>query len=346
MFSHQSKIYIAITVILLAVILLGLAIFNIFSQKQELIVQKEQVINTESLRHTLSGEALNESDNDFFSIAVMIDNSYDVRPQYGLSQAEIIYEALSEANITRLMAIFDSHKSIEKIGPVRSARPYFMDWAREYGGVYMHVGGSPTALASIGDYSFYNIDQIGSGEIYFWRDNNLNAPHNVFTSSSNWLRVGEVKEIDNIDQTIVWSYTDFPENYPADRNYMPPLNFSVDFSVDAYKVDWKFNKNLNLYQRWQGGDKHIYDSGEQIAVKNVIVQVVEAKVIDDLGRRSMKTEAGGRAWLINPLGLQIGTWIYENGRTRFYDETGQPMQLVPGKTWVEIVPGEESLILN
>ena len=70
-----------------------------------------------------------------------------------------------------------------------------MDWAEEYQGLYMHIGGSPQALNIINSFTFTNIDQIGSNEIYFWRDNNYLAPHNVFTSSANYLRAGELKEV-------------------------------------------------------------------------------------------------------------------------------------------------------
>lgn len=346
MLNHQTKMYAAITVILVAVILLVLAVINLFPKGQRYVDQVDnQIKQTEGFRHPLTGEFIEEQ-TDFFTIAVMIDNSYDVRPQYGLSQAAIVYEALVEGNITRLMGIFDSRENIDKLGPVRSARPYFIDWANEYGGVYMHVGGSPDALSQINNYNFYNIDQIGSGEIYFWRDNNLNAPHNVFTSSANWLRVGEIKEVTSIDKEPRWSFIDFPEDISGDRSFLPPESFVVDFSNEPYKVEWKFNKALNMYQRWQGDDKHIYDTGEQIAVNNVIIQVASSRIIDDKERRSMDNKTSGVAYLLNPYGYQEGVWKYENGRTNFYDAYGELFKLVPGRTWIEVASIEEDFILE
>ena len=203
----------AITAMFVAVILLVWGIKGAFVAPNQL--GDEQPLVEQNLvtdRHFLSGKILEEDKNDYFPIAVMIDNAYDLPYNAGLDEAHIIYEALVESNITRLLVIFDNQTELDKIGPVRSARNYFLDWAEEYGGVYMHVGGSPQALSVIDDYDFINIDQIGSGEIYFWRDDNLTAPHNVFTSYSNILRIGEIKEVPNIKQDFVsWHFVDVDE---------------------------------------------------------------------------------------------------------------------------------------
>lgn len=334
----------AITVIIMAVILLGFAFQNLFKSKkidQQPNTEAEQNVSVDKTRHPLNGQILQEP-SDFFVIAVMIDNAYDIRPQYGLGKADIIYEALAEGNITRLVAIFDSQRKEDKIGPVRSARNYYMDWAEEYKGVYMHVGGSPQALKVIDDYDFVNIDQIGAGEIYFWRDNNLNAPHNVFTSDSNWLRVGELKDPANIDYDLAWNFVDLPENL---ENILKPEDFVIDFGSDIYAVDWKFNNKTNTYQRWQGGDKFLYNTGEQATADNIIVQVADSHLIDE-ERRSIDTQAGGKVFIFNLFGKQEGRWQTVDGRTRFYDENNEEMKLVPGKTWVEVINNEDGLLIT
>jgi hypothetical protein len=327
----------------MAVILLGLAVQNFFDprivKENKPVVTEEQTDN--SIKHPLSGEILAE-EADFFAIAVMIDNAYDVRPQYGLAEADIIYEALAESHITRLIAIFDSQKDIDKIGPVRSARNYYMDWVEEYNGVYMHVGGSPQALSVIDDYDFVNIDQIGSGEIYFWRDNNFDAPHNVFTSDSNWLRVGEMKEPNKVKQSIAWNFVDVPAE--ALEETPERIDFIVNFGSETYRVDWKFNDKIDAYQRWQGGEKFLHSTGEQAKVDNVIVQVVDSHLIDE-ERRGMDTQKGGKVFVLNVFGLQQGEWKVEDGRTRFYDANNEEIKLVSGKTWVEIINDEDGLIM-
>ncbi len=344
MMTRQSKIYLAITAVILAVILLVYSLSNLFfKHPDDLDIQVGKTGQLEvRYRHPLTGEILPEECPEFFPVAVMIDNAYDIRPQYGLSQASIIYEALAEGNITRLMAIFDSNSEVNKLGPVRSARPYFMDWAEEYGGIYMHVGGSPSALATIDSYDFLNVDQIGAGEIYFWRDQSLDAPHNVFTSSANWLRAGEIKEVECIDAEPFWHFVDLPDDYFNQAE--PPQSLAIDFSNEPYKVEWKFNEALHTYQRWQGDEKHIYDTGEQISAENIVVEVVDSKIIDDKERRDMSNKKNGTAYMINALGFVTGSWKYTNGRTEFYDEYGEPIDFVPGRTWIEVVPSKDSLI--
>jgi len=240
MISHHSKIYIAVTVIIVAVILLGIGIFNLVSsgKKSPVSEPEEKVEQGVNYRHPLSGQPVEAPVENFFAVAIMFDNAYDSRPQYGLDQADIVYEALAEGNITRIMGIFDSQKNIEKIGPVRSARLYFMDMAGEYGGVYMHVGGAPNALAKRGAYSFSDVDQIGAGEIYFWRDNDLSAPHNVFTSSANWLRAGDIKEVPKFSINRNWNFT-VGENATI-------TDLTIDYN-GPYKVDCAGRGMINLF---------------------------------------------------------------------------------------------------
>ncbi|OGY95804.1 MAG: hypothetical protein A2611_03455 [Candidatus Komeilibacteria bacterium RIFOXYD1_FULL_37_29] len=337
MISHHSKIYIAVTVIIVAVILLGIGIFNLVSsgKKSPVSEPEEKVEQGVNYRHPLSGQPVEAPVENFFAVAIMFDNAYDSRPQYGLDQADIVYEALAEGNITRIMGIFDSQKNIEKIGPVRSARLYFMDMAGEYGGVYMHVGGAPNALAKRGAYSFSDVDQIGAGEIYFWRDNDLSAPHNVFTSSANWLRAGDIKEVPKFSINRNWNFT-VGENATI-------TDLTIDYN-GPYKVDWKYNDKLGAYMRWQGDDKFIYHTGEQVRAENVIVQVLSSKIVDNKDRREMDTQSGGQVFIFNKLGQQNGRWEIVDGRTLFFDENKNELKLAPGRSWVQIIPAADYLI--
>lgn len=347
MLNRQRKIYLAITVIGLAVILIVVGFWRLFFDSRKHLSDNqtslENASSTTSIwRHPLTGEKVNNENWSYFPVAIMLDNSYNIRPQAGLAKAGIIYEALAESNITRLLAIFDKNESAEKVGPVRSARPYFMDWAEEYGGVYMHVGGSPQAIASIKDYNFTNVDQIGAGEIYFWRDQKMKAPSNVFTSATNWLRVGEIKEVESKNPTssvnILWHFIDAP-----DVNETPKPELLIKYSDDYYKVNWRFNNVLQQYQRWQNDVKFDFDTGDQAQATNVVVQVVSAKLID-IERRSMDTQKGGKVWIFNALGQQSGQWKYINNRTRFFNEQGtEELNLLPGHTWVQIIDDENKL---
>jgi len=347
MLSRQKKIYLAITVIVLAVILILVGLIKLFfldrRQNTDQQLATQNATSTQNMpRHPLNGEKVSNENWSYFPVAIMIDNSYTIRPQAGLAQADIIYEALAESNITRLLAIFDKNNTVAKVGPVRSARSYFMDWAEEYGGLYMHVGGSPQALAEIKKYNFTNIDQIGSGEIYFWRDQKLKMPSNVFTSDANWLRAGEIKEVNfasaSSSTSILWHYIEVPE---ANEDKKPEI--TIKYSEDYYKANWRFNNALQQYQRWQDDEKFTFDTGDQAAVSNVVVQIVDSKLID-IERRSMDTQKGGQVYIFNALGQQSGQWKYINNRTRFFNDLGtEELNLLPGKTWVQIVDDEAKL---
>lgn len=345
MLDRQKKIYLAITVIVLAVILIIVGLWRLFFGPSKQVINNNQAVATSTqsfLRHPLNGEKITNENWLYFSVAISIDNSYNIRPQSGLADADIVYEALAESNITRLLAVFDKNKSAAKVGPVRSARPYFMDWAEEYGGIFMHVGGSPQAMSAIKNYNFTNVDQIGAGEIYFWRDQKLKSPSNVFTSDINWLRAGEIKEVPNQSASstvdIAWNYIDAPE---PNENQKPELG--IKYSDDYYKVSWRFNNVLQLYQRWQNDEKFSYDNGDQAQASNVIIQLVPSKLIDT-ERRAMDTKAGGKVWIFNALGQQSGQWKFINNRTRFFTDNGnEELKLLPGKTWVQVIDDEAKL---
>src|SRR3989344_7322518 len=134
----------------------------------------------------LNGVKVDEANQVSLAAAIMVENQIDARPPSGLAQAKIVYEILTEATITRFLAIYDLSENLQKIGPVRSARPYFIDLALEYGALYAHSGGSPAALERLkDDDSISNLDEFfGYNSGYFWRDNQRSAPHNLYTSSS------------------------------------------------------------------------------------------------------------------------------------------------------------------
>ncbi len=327
-----NKQFVFITVIFITVILISLPFF---SEQERSSVEEIEEANKEIIRNPLNGLEV-EEDYSLFVTTTVLDNAYDIRPQAGLKQAAIVYEALVEGNITRLLAIYDSNNKVNKIGPIRSARNYFMDWAEEYQGLYMHVGGSPQALGIINSLSFTNIDEMGSNEIYFWRDNNYLAPHNVFTSSANFLRAGELKEVTYLTDFKAWN---FQEGEEGNSIYDIIINFSNDY----YRVEWEYNDSLQKYERKQGGDKFIYNTGEQVKVDNIIVQIVNTYFIDE-ERRGMDTKEEGKVYIFNKLGKQEGLWKYIDNRTIFLNEEGAELILIPGQTWVEIIDSEEKLI--
>ena len=281
--------------------------------------------------HPLTGQGLSEAAN-FFPLAVMIDNADEALFTFGLDMASIVFEAPVEGGRTRFMAIYDSQQGIDRVGPVRSVRPYFIDWAEGYkGAAILHVGGSPQGLNQLESASLINIDQIGADEIFFYRDEQLDAPSNVFTSSSLWLKAAERKKIESMDQNS-WNFDTLQRR---DLEQQLTINFSPD-----NQAAWVYNSKMNNYLRFNNRERHLTPLGEQLSAANVIVIDVEVREIDGLGRLSLGTIGSGDAQVLTAGTYKPATWIKNNEDSSliFLDkETQQELVLNRGATWIEAV---------
>ncbi len=268
---------------------------------------------------------------------VMIDNHADAYPQAGLSKAKIVYEAMVEGGITRYFAIFDSRQDVAEVGPVRSARLYFLDWIQEYGdGLYVHSGGSPQALAAIGPRGIFDGNEFFRGQ-YFWRSNEYFAPHNLFTSADNWRKMIEVYgDGDNLfTPDKAWKYSSVVGKTIADSSMV-----EIPFSV-GYEVAWNYDpKSLN-YLRSINGRTHVDKDESEVRARNIVIQFTEVGAIanDDKGRQEIKTVGSGEAIMLKKGSVTYGTWKKDSltDRTRFYDQNGKEFVFAPGNTWVEVV---------
>jgi len=274
-------------------------------------------------------------------VAVMIENHYEARPQAGLASASIVYEAPVEANYTRFMAIYPVGDEVNKIGPVRSARPYYLDWLAEYGTpLYMHVGGSPDALNIIKSRNIFDLNEFYRGWFY-WRADGRSAPHNVYTSSKLWEKALLDYTEDYEDNKYEgWS---FVTTSPDHLTTLPPdhtvTDITVSFLPPVYEAVWKYSSTTNKYGRYQMGETHVDDDGTNILADNVIVQKVSAKVLDEVGRQEITTIGKGDLLVFKNGGVLEGYWEKSGAyaRTKFYYNNSNEIRLNPGKTWVEIV---------
>lgn len=278
-------------------------------------------------------------DDDFSKlrpVAVMMENHIDSRPPAGLEYASIVYEAIVEGDITRFLVIFDPKVPAEKIGPVRSARPFFVEIAKEWNPVYFHAGGSPEALADLKTSSIPNINEISADGIYFWRDSKREAPHNLFTSINLINRVITAKEISQIADFSPWLF----KIGSATKESAPEFysKVEVNFSNNSYyDVVYKYDINYNNYTRYLAGNIHKTDRGIILKADNIIVQHVDYDIIDDYGRLNIDLQTGGPAEVYQD-GREIkGFWAKNNNRTRFFSNDGQEIKFNPGVTWVELV---------
>lgn len=272
----------------------------------------------------------------FFSISVMLDNSVDIPVRYGLEGAAIVYEAPVEGGLTRLMAVFPSYTNVERIGPVRSLRPYFIDWATEYGGILMHVGGSPQALAKARTVDHTRvIDQIGAYESYFERASLYDAPHNVFTSAISWRKIADRSIIATTSPTT-WR---FASPTTATQTDGASVQLEIEYS-SLYSAGWVFDFELNAWLRFVNGNREKDSTGNQVRATNVVVAEVDGDVIDSVGRWKFDTIGSGAARVYTE-GREISArWLKASAgsRIRFVDDNQNEISLQPGSTWIAVVP--------
>ena len=133
-------------------------------------------------RHPLTGAPLEAEMEPPSVFGVMVENSIEAWPLSGVEEAFLVIEAPVEAAIPRFIAFYGEDQEVEKIGPVRSARPYYVDWANEFEALYAHVGGSNAALDLIAYNGTFDLNEFSNGN-YFWRATSRFAPHNAYTST-------------------------------------------------------------------------------------------------------------------------------------------------------------------
>ncbi len=287
-----------------------------------------------AVRH-LDGVLVKPGEEGRRPISVMIDNQGAALPWSGLDQASLVIESPVEGGITRLMAFFDPlEASSTKIGPVRSARPYFVEWAKAWQAGYTHVGGSPEALQKIKGLgsSFSNIDEMANSATFF-RDSAKSAPHNVFST------------LDSLRQTMERRYGTSTATFASWR--FEPLATSSNAVVSApsiripyggsYSVTWRFDPQLGQYRRLKGTTSQTTREGQELLASNVAVIKTDARVLDDKGRLSLRTVGGGDAVLYRAGKKYIARWSRSQDEIiRFEGADGSEYPLTVGPTWIEV----------
>lgn len=307
-------------------------------------------------------------------IAVMIDNSKDAMPHAGLNKAYIVYEMIAEGGESRLMALFKG-VNLEKIGPVRSSRHYFLDYARENDAIYVHYGWSPEAESDIKTYGINNINGVTSDSIYFWRVSDKVAPHNAVTSTKRILQAAKdkgyrttstissilnykvdeftltdkytssAKNVDSVENSITNSAAKSENVNNANSNIEVLSASKISIPFSQFNVArWEYDAQNKNYIRYSKNIQEVdWDSKEPYTAKNIIITFIKNEILNDgenKGRQTMNTTGIKDGYYItNGEAIKIKCEkTTRGGKTVYKDLNGNVIDVNDGNTFIEICP--------
>lgn len=306
-------------------------------------VSDEPVVYT----NPLTGEVVDEEPENTRPFAVMINNINVALPHCGTSQADIIYEVLAEGDITRMEAIFSDVSDVEKIGSMRSARPYFIEIALSYDAIYVHAGGSEQAYSDITTKNVDSIDGVRTTFTadVFYRDPDRMAygyEHSLFTSGEGILAGVAEKGYDLMHEGDDY---DYGLNFATDGEEVDMTGgvaaSNVDVSFGGLKHTYlTYDSSTSLYSA-EEYDETIVDgnNNEPLEFKNILVLYAETSIIDDYGRRSVDLDGEGSGkFICNGESIDI-TWEHDGTGDCFRYYVGdEELTLGVGKSYIAIVP--------
>ncbi|MEK7461124.1 MAG: DUF3048 domain-containing protein [Patescibacteria group bacterium] len=278
-------------------------------------------------------------------LGVMIENHPDARPQFGLGQASVVYEAIAEGGITRFLAIFGAN-DVAKVGPVRSARSYYLDWALEYDAAYAHVGGNIDALDLIKQLAIHDLDQFALGTRAYRREprGGVALEHTMY-ADTNALRTIDLEKYGSNQD---WTKPTFKADEA--REHRPTSQVvNIDFSSPDFTVRWTYDPETNTYLRQMGGVPHKDGAtGDTLRAANIFVQTVQrAPIVTRINEHGYKmdTVGTGSATVFQDGKKIEATWkkASHTAPTVFTDAEGKVIARNPGVTWFEIVPPESTV---
>ncbi len=266
--------------------------------------------------------------------AIMIENNLEGRPQSGLKDAEVVYEAIAEGGITRFMAFYQQNRP-SLIGPVRSIRPYDINWAVPYQASLVHVGGSKKALDQLKNSKYRNLDQFFNPGAY-WRTADRYPPDNMYTNYSRLSKLNASKGYK----------TAHPKGFVRgdDKPAATPLATKINIHISSYDYDssYTYDAKHNNYVRSMGGSLHKDRERGVISPTVVIAMYVNEKTVLQYGtHREELGETGNGKLVVFQNGEVIkGTWHRApiNDQYSFTDSSGKEIKLARGQTWLTALP--------
>jgi hypothetical protein len=294
--------------------------------------------NEMKFQSPLTGEEMKEESKDR-SVAVMVNNHPKARPQSGLSKADIVYEVLAEGDVTRFLAIYQSQQP-EQIGPVRSARDYYIDLAKGYDSVYIAHGYSPDAEAKLDSGEIDHLNGMEYDGTLFKRAKFRKAPHNSYISFEHIQKGAEQSDLVMNQPPKSLRFLTKEESINGEKANSIMISY---FNNPLFDVVYEYNQDEGKYERYSNGEQTVdYDTEDPVLLENIFIVETSHRIIDSAGRRDIDFQSGGNAYLIQEGKLREVQWKNDEGRILPF-ENGKQIPLRKGATWINIIPSSPGL---
>ena len=264
--------------------------------------------------------------------AVMIENSTDARPQSGLADAGVVFEAIAEGGITRFLTLFQESQP-KNLGPVRSVRPYYIDWLQGFDAAVAHAGGSADGLAKIRNEGVKDLDQFANPGAYR-REASRVSPHNLYTSTA---------ELDKLKTQKKFNTTDFKGfARKEEKASKTPTAKSLDFNISGFNFNphYDYVAKTNSYSRSLAGVPHTdLNTKKQIQVKVVVAMIMNYGIAANGVNSSYNSIGSGKVYVFQDGTVTEGTWEKTGSKKQvvFKDKNKKVIKLNPGNTWISAV---------
>ncbi|WP_203248532.1 DUF3048 domain-containing protein [Sporosarcina beigongshangi] len=307
-------------------------------EEEEIIIEEEEPV--ELFMAPFTGVILKE-ESTRRPVLATINNHPQARPQSGISKADMIYELAAEGSVTRLLALFQSELPAE-IGPIRSARDYFVHIAKGLDAFYVAHGYSPDAKQLLEQRVVDNVNGMQYDGTLFWRSKDRKAPHNSYISGEN-IAIAEEKTNSPVELAVVPPFA-FHESVEDVKMGDNVFSITVKYSSDPkFTSVYTYDAEKGTYARTVNGYVTVDKANdEQLKLSNILVFEASHRTIDSVGRQAVNIESGGKAMLFQAGIAKEIEWQNRDG-ILMPIENGLPAKLVPGQTWIHVIPAQPGM---
>lgn len=256
-------------------------------------------------------------------LGIMLENSKEARPQTGLDAAGIVFEGVTEGGITRYLALYQEDMP-KDVGPARSLRPHFLNWAMGFDASIAHVGGSSEALELAEERDAKSLNQFKYSEPYY-RDDSRRAPHNMYAKTE------DLQELQKDQSHEKSDFNDIPRSQDQPTQTPQAEKITINFSSSLYQAQFRYDTVSNSYTRYLAGEPHIDKATDKpITVKNLIVIRTDPQPngVDAIGSGEAVVFKDGAATEVR--------WEKSNYNSRIIilDNQNNEVALNRGDTWI------------